>query len=356
MKILIDIGHPAHVHYFRNIIKRMESEGHEFMVSARDKEVTHKLLDEYNIPYFSRGKGKNGLIGKILYMIVADIRLMRKSRKFKPDVYLSFVSPYAAQVAWLRRKPHIAFDDTEHAKIARKFYLPFSKIVLTPFCFELELGKKQHYFNSFMELSYLHPSVVPNSPDNHPDVPKKPYVFLRFVAWNANHDVGQSGLNLETKRKIVDKLSPHYDILISSEGQCPEEFQKYLVKISPSSIHDVLKNASLFVGEGATMAVESAFLGTPSIYVNSLNAGTLKEVERIGLMSSFRSSEGVLDRIDTFLTSEQGNQELREEKLSKLAQFLLPTDLLFWLFTHKLDNLNELPKIIDSKTITKSQL
>jgi len=27
MKILIDIGHPAHVHYFRNFIKMMESNG-----------------------------------------------------------------------------------------------------------------------------------------------------------------------------------------------------------------------------------------------------------------------------------------------------------------------------------------
>jgi predicted glycosyltransferase len=347
MRILIDIGHPAHVHYFRNFIKRMELAGHEFMVSARDKEVTHKLLDEYSIPYFNRGKGKNGLVGKILYMLVADFRLLRRTRKFKPDVYLSFVSPYAAQVAWLRRKPHIAFDDTEHAKIARKFYLPFSKLVLTPFCFELDIGSKQRYFNSFMELSYLHPSIVEETPVDHPDVPKKPYAFMRFVAWNANHDVGQSGLNLDTKREIIEKLSPHYDILISSEGDCPEEFQQYLVKISPSSIHHVLKNASVFIGEGATMAVEAAFLGTPSMYINSLNAGTLNEVERMGLMDSFRSSEGVIERVDEFLANNEDDQSIRDQKLQKLNEFMNPTDLLEWIFVKKMNSLTKISRKIN---------
>ena len=40
LKIFVDIGHPAHVHYFRNFIKLMQDKGHEFFVSARDKEVS----------------------------------------------------------------------------------------------------------------------------------------------------------------------------------------------------------------------------------------------------------------------------------------------------------------------------
>ena len=235
---------------------------------------------------------------------------MKITRSFKADAYLSFASPYAAQVAWIRRKPHYAFDDTEHAKIARKFYLPFTKTVHTPFCFELDLGKKHRRFNSFMELAYLHPDVVQSTPPDHPDIPKKPYVFIRFIAWTANHDVGQSGLTLETKRGIIERLKDDYELLISSEGTFPEEFKEYAIKIKQTEIHHVLRNASLFIGEGATMAVESAFLGTPSIYVNSLNAGTLKEVERLGLMHSFRDSNGVLECLDKCLENEVGNEEI----------------------------------------------
>ena len=47
MRILIDIGHPAHVHYFKNFIWQMQKKGHEFMITARDKEVALNLLDKY---------------------------------------------------------------------------------------------------------------------------------------------------------------------------------------------------------------------------------------------------------------------------------------------------------------------
>ena len=59
MKILIDINHPAHVHYFRNIIKSMQTNGHEFHIIARDREVIFELLKAYDIEYTNRGKGSN---------------------------------------------------------------------------------------------------------------------------------------------------------------------------------------------------------------------------------------------------------------------------------------------------------
>jgi predicted glycosyltransferase len=51
MRILIDIGHPAHVHYFRNFIKIMEKKEHEFLIISRNKEIEHYLLKSYNISY-----------------------------------------------------------------------------------------------------------------------------------------------------------------------------------------------------------------------------------------------------------------------------------------------------------------
>lgn len=37
MKILIDMGHPAHVHFWKNFIWEMEKQGHEFKVVVREK-------------------------------------------------------------------------------------------------------------------------------------------------------------------------------------------------------------------------------------------------------------------------------------------------------------------------------
>lgn len=72
MTILIDIGHPDHVHYFRNTIKNLESKGHTIIITARDKGVIRYLLDFYNLPYINIGVGKNSRVGELLYMIKAD--------------------------------------------------------------------------------------------------------------------------------------------------------------------------------------------------------------------------------------------------------------------------------------------
>ena len=137
MKILIDIGHPAHVHYFRYFIRIMEKKGHDFLISSRNKEIEHYLLKSYNIPFVSRGRGEKSLWGKVRYLFKADYFLLKQASKFKPDLLLSFDSTYLSHVAKLTGVPHIAFDDTEHAKLEHLMSFPFTKTILTPSCYNL---------------------------------------------------------------------------------------------------------------------------------------------------------------------------------------------------------------------------
>ena len=46
MRILIDIGHPAHVHMFRNFAHIMESKGNEVIFTLRDKDCEIYLLEK----------------------------------------------------------------------------------------------------------------------------------------------------------------------------------------------------------------------------------------------------------------------------------------------------------------------
>ncbi|MBT6822378.1 hypothetical protein HOA56_08140, partial [archaeon] len=59
MRILIDINHPADVHQFKFFIKDMKKRGHKFLIVARNKDVTFKLLEAYGIDYLPR-KGYKG--------------------------------------------------------------------------------------------------------------------------------------------------------------------------------------------------------------------------------------------------------------------------------------------------------
>lgn len=273
----------------------MKSKGHEIFITARDKEVTHNLLQAYNLEFANRGKGKNNLIGKFLYIFQADYLIFNHARKFKPDIFLSFSSPYAAHVSKLLRKPHIAFDDTEHAKLSRKFYLPFTDTVLTPTSFNIYLGKKQKKFNGLMELTYLHPNYFIPDPNiyNYLNIDKRDkYVFFRFISWDAHHDKGHHGISEKIKFKAVKEFSKMAKVFISSEGKLPNELEKYRINIPVHLIHHVLYYSSLYFGESGTMATESAILGTPTVRVSSLTKllGNFRELsEKYKLVYFFDS-------------------------------------------------------------------
>ena len=68
------------------------------------KKIAFGLLKKMKLPYFNRGKGKNSKLGKLFYMLKADIKVLQVARQFKPDLFLSFSSPYAAQVSFLLGK------------------------------------------------------------------------------------------------------------------------------------------------------------------------------------------------------------------------------------------------------------
>ncbi|MAJ18566.1 MAG: hypothetical protein CMA06_01840, partial [Euryarchaeota archaeon] len=278
MRIFLDIGHPAHVHYFKNLIKNLKNKGNQFLITAREKDVTHELLNNYKIPYISRGRGSNGLLGKFLYLFKANYQLYKLGKKFKPDLFISFASPYAGHVALFLRKPHISFTDTEHAKLGIISFLPFASIVLTPKVFKIDLGKKHLKFNGYMEQCYLQEKYFSPSSKILEQLElrsEEKFAIIRLVSWNASHDIGQSGISQIILEKLINEIKKYSKVFITSESELPQKLEKYKLHINPTEIHNVLYFSNLFIGEGATMASECAILGTPSIYINSLTAGTL---------------------------------------------------------------------------------
>jgi uncharacterized protein len=295
MRILIDINHPAHVHYFRNFYKIMRDEGHVIMVVSRNKELEHVLLNLYEIPFVTRGKGKTGRIGKFLYLIYADLKLLSIALKFKPDLFLNFLHPYPSHAAKLLRKPSLVFSDTEHAKLHHKITVPFATRIFTPACYRIDLGKKHTRFNSYMELAYLHPNYF--TPDstilNLLKVREnEKYVIIRFVSWGAAHDFGHTGMTLKNKRKVVSELSKLAKVFITSEKPLPDDMEQYRVKIPVNKMHDAIFYSSLLFGESATMASEAAVLGTPAIFIHNDGIGyTDEEEKKYGLVCNFSESE-----------------------------------------------------------------
>jgi predicted glycosyltransferase len=334
MKIFIDIGHPAHVYYFKNFIKLMREKGHVFFITAREKEFTHYLLENNGIEYVSRGKGSNTTIGKILYILKGDITLLKYALKFKPDVFLSFGSAYAAHVSKLIGKPHIAFDDTEHAKLEHLLYVPFTKCILTPDSFKKNFGTKHIRFAGSMDMAYLHPSYYnPNIEYlKKLQLKNKSYYLLRFVSWSASHDLGQTGFSLEGKAKLIQLLSKKGEVIISSEGNLPEEFKKYSYKGDPGEIHSILQYANLFIGESGSMATEAAVLGTPSIVVNSSTKyfGVFEYISKFGNLFYFDEEVEAIGKIEQLLSQNKLNENAANNAQKYVKETINLTDFMVW--------------------------
>jgi hypothetical protein len=316
MNIVVDIGHPGHVHFFRHFIAEMERRGHSVKVTATDKEMAHGLLSHYGIPFTPMGRHVKSLARKLVDVPRLDARMYRALRGFEPDLFLGIASYRAAQTAKLMGAKSFIFDDTEHAKMARRLYLPFATRVYTPSCFLDDIGPKQVRYLGYHELAYLHPKrFEPDASvlDELGMAKGEKYAIIRFVAWTAGHDAGHAGLSADGKMEIVEAISREARPVITSEGKLPTALEKYRSRLPPWRIHDAMAFASVYLGEGATMASEAAMLGVPSVYVNELSAGTLEEQARLGLLLNLRDSKKASAAVPELLEPEK-RREWRERR------------------------------------------
>ena len=283
MKVLFDLLHPANSLKFRFVIEELKRQGHEVIVTARDKDVTCQLLDAWNIPYIklsTMGKGKVNLLTEL---ISRNIRLIRVCLKEKPHVMVGYNGISIAQVGWLLRIPSVYVTENEDAKLLTILGTPFATKILTEKSFMKDYEKKHRFIEGFFEQAYLtdwtpDAGVLEENDlldysqgpmrDNAPKI--KPYSFVRFVAMKATHDFGEKGLSFDDKIKIVELLEKKGRVIVNIEGEYPPEFEKYKMKSSPEKVHSLIYFAQLYIGDSQAMASEAGILGTPAIRCNSL--------------------------------------------------------------------------------------
>jgi len=327
MNIMVDIGHPKHVHVFKNMIFNLRDKGHKVKITAKNKEITFRLLDAYNLEYENVGRYKISMVNKAIDIPKINIKLLKIAKTFKPDIFISKGSPYAAQVSRLVRKPHIAFKDTEHANLTDWLTLPFTDTICTPSCFKKKIDSKKHVkFNGYFELAYLHPNYFKPDPSILDELglnKDDKFIILRFVSWSASHDIGDRGfLNI---KDIVGFFERDSRVLITSERRLPSELEKYKITVSPEKIHHLLYFANLYTGESATMATESAILGTPSIFVSTSRRGYTDELEsKYDLVYTFSDPKTMqkyaLEKALELLKNEDLKNEWRKKRMKMLSE------------------------------------
>ena len=311
----------------------MKANGHSFRIVARNKEVVHSLLDYYNLPFISRGSGSSGLVGKLSYLPKAISRIFLEGRNFKADLFLSFGSPYAAIASWFLGKPHIAFDDTDHAFFEHLIYVPFTRVILTPKAYLKDFGLKHIRFDSYMEMSYLHPNYFKLDLQNEKLIQFDSginYAVIRLVSWKASHDIGLKGLSNVAVRLLIEKLNKSGNVIISSESALPADLEKYRYNYHPAAMHLLLYNAKLFIGESLTMSAEAAFLGTPALCMSTAQAGVTTEQVGSDIYYRFDDEEELIKQATFMFSNPTFKKEFALRNKSFLSKKIDLTAFMVW--------------------------
>jgi len=327
LRILIDIGHPAHVHFFKYLIRNLEKDGHFVKITARDKEVTHALLKAYGFDYVSRGELKKSMLKKAFGLFSVDYTLYKIAKDFRPDLLLGVHNPYVAHAGTLLRKPSIIFTDTENVGIASYLTFPFADIIWTPSCFMEKINpKKQVKFDGFKELAYLHPHFF------HPDYSvverlgisrSEKFIIVRFISWSASHDTSLYGIQRGKEIELIKSLEHYGRVFITSERPLNDDLEKYRVNIPPEDMHSLLFYADLYIGEGGTMAAEAAVLGTPSIHVEANSegiatgslSGNFREFrDRYGLLHFYADQDEAFSKAVELLKNSRTKEEWKKKR------------------------------------------
>lgn len=319
MRIVVDIGHPSQVHFFKNFIKEMEKKGHQVLITVSEKDIATDLLLAYDFEYTSLGNYGKSLPEKILNVPIMDIKMYKAVRAMKPDIFIAFGSVRAAHVAWFLGKPSIIFDGDN---FTFHYYRWFADTICAFSGFE-KAGKKIINIPGYKELAYLHPQRF--SPD-HTNQTKGPVTILRFIS-KAFHDVGKDGFDLDFKRRLVQELSKYSTVYISSEAPLPADLESYKLNIKPEEMHLLISEANLLVTDSGSMTTEAAVMGIPVVRCNSFigqqNLGIFKELEnKYGLIFNYKDSNQALKKAielaqipDIKIEWEQKRQYLLQDKI-----------------------------------------
>ncbi len=304
MRALIDILHPAHVHFFRHFIGEMRARGHEVKILSRHKDVAVDLLDSYGLEHqiiSTQRAGKSRLAAELLKRVVETGRTIES---FRPDVILGLMGPSIALAGAMTNTKTIVFYDNETTHRLNTITAKLASAWISPRAYQYDYGPNHIRYDGYHELAYLHPNRF--TPDPEPlrrrglD-PSKPYSLLRFVGWESIHDGGESGFSLENKRRAVNLLSRIGPVYISSEKPLPSEFESYRINLPVSDIHHALAYATIVAGESSTMASEAACLGAHAVFVSKSGRGVNDEQQsRYGVSHNFNGGrqEDAIDYLD----------------------------------------------------------
>ncbi|WP_255171648.1 DUF354 domain-containing protein [Natrononativus amylolyticus] len=277
MRVIVTVECADHVRFFRHAIRTLEADDHDVCVFARERPAVLEALERFEIPHVGLGGTGDRLGEPARSQLEYETRLLKHARRLEPDVLSAVNASAVAHVASLVGARSVVFSDTDRTTLLGRLTRPLVDTVCVPRRVETESTAGVIRHRSYHELAYLHPNRF--TPDRSlradltPDAePGDRLVLTTLASWEDD----EPSKTLE----FVERLEREgATVLIAAETPLPEPLERRRRSLDAHRVHDALACADLVVTERSTTAVESAVLGTPTVYVSDCERRATHQLE-----------------------------------------------------------------------------
>lgn len=275
MRVWFDLSNSPHINLFAGMIRELQRDGHEVIITCRPLANTIDLLDLHRLPYTVIGVHYGGkLLMKALGFPVRVWQLWRFLRKRQIDVAISQSSFHSPLVARLLGVRSIYMNDNEHA-LGNVLSFVCASTIMVPEFLSLEKLRRQMAsarkvirYPGVKEGIYLWQLDVAQNLGGRSHK-ARPTVYMRPEPWTAQYYKGRQNFLDDVILGVRDQA----DVVIlprgADQGRHYKDARFAGVRVVDTAldIADIAPDCALFIGAGGTMTREMAVLGVPTISV-----------------------------------------------------------------------------------------
>jgi uncharacterized protein len=271
----VDCTAAAHPLVLRPLIERLEAQGNEVYVTAREYGQTLGVLERLGIPYTAVGSHAGASMPrKGAALAGRSARLARLAWRRQPDLAIAHGSVDLAVVSWLFRIPSVQMQDYEFAGLQRRISFRAARRVLVPDSIPVERlerigakGEKLVRYPGLKEEYYLggfepDPAVLGElglDRERVLVVVRPPPETSEYHARNDLH--GRVLTRLATAEGAQAVVIPRTE----AQGEAARALgaANLIVPVEAIDAQSLIAFADLVVSAGGTMNREAVALGTP---------------------------------------------------------------------------------------------
>lgn len=276
MKIWFDLSNSPHVNMFYELIRNLEADGHQVLITSRPLANTIALLEQKGLQHTQVGEhyGKN-FLKKIFGYPIRVWQLRNFLRDKQIDLAISQSSFHSPVVARLLGIPSIYTNDNEHAMGNKPAFICASTILI-PENLPVERvartgvsARKVLQYPGVKEGIYLWSKGEIIQEKRKHLTPGDVKIYIRPEPQTAQYYKGKQNFLDDTIVALQEKYS--ITVLPRDANQSAhyrqEKFHRTRVPEKPLSFDDIAAECTVFIGAGGSMTRELAILGIPTISV-----------------------------------------------------------------------------------------